>query len=121
MKAAAEIRLKNRDKLRFMILRRCEDRKEDIRDRRENKKERSQDVTLILIRRTCIDTFMEIMLINHIVPVCSSIHSANCHYQPSTHANINGATIVASLSTIYFGVLISSLPQVIFSLGTAPE
>src|SRR6266496_461472 len=42
-------------------------------------------------------------------------------YQPSTHANISGATIVASLSTIYFGVLISSLPQVIFSLGTAPE
>ena len=25
-------------------------------------------------------------------------------YQPSTHANTNGATIVASLSTIYFGV-----------------
>ena len=42
-------------------------------------------------------------------------------YHPSTHANINGATIVASLSTINFGVLISSLPQVIFSFGTAPE
>lgn len=29
--------------------------------------------------------------------------------------------MVASDSTINFGVLISSLPQVIFSLGTAPE
>ena len=26
-------------------------------------------------------------------------------YCPSTHAKINGATIVASLSTMYFGVL----------------
>jgi hypothetical protein len=42
-------------------------------------------------------------------------------YQPKTQAKINGATIVASLSTINFGVLISSFPQVIFSLGTAPE
>ena len=42
-------------------------------------------------------------------------------YHPNTHAKINGATIVASLSTINFGVVISSLPQVIFSLGTAPE
>ena len=41
-------------------------------------------------------------------------------YKPSTHANINGATMVASLSTINFGVRISNLPQVIFSLGTAP-
>lgn len=29
--------------------------------------------------------------------------------------------MVASLSMIYFGVWTSSLPQVIFSLGTAPE
>ena len=42
-------------------------------------------------------------------------------YAPSTHAKINGATIVASLSTIYFGVLACSLPHVIFSFGTAPE
>jgi hypothetical protein len=42
-------------------------------------------------------------------------------YQPSTQAKISGATIVASLSTINFGVLISNFPQVIFSLGTAPE
>ena len=42
-------------------------------------------------------------------------------YQPSSHPKINGATIVASLSTIYFGVPTSSLPQVIFSFGTAPE
>ena len=37
------------------------------------------------------------------------------------HAKINGATMVASDSTIYLGVSISSLPQVIFSFGTAPE
>jgi hypothetical protein len=42
-------------------------------------------------------------------------------HHPSIQAKIKGATIVASLSTIYFGVFISSLPQVIFSLGTAPE
>ena len=41
-------------------------------------------------------------------------------YHPSIHANISGATMVASLSTMNFGVLMSSLPQVIFSLGTAP-
>jgi hypothetical protein len=29
--------------------------------------------------------------------------------------------MVASLSTINFGVVISNLPQVIFSFGTAPE
>jgi hypothetical protein len=45
---------------------------------------------------------------------------ANFH-QPSNHAKISGATIVASLSTMYLGVFISSLPQVIFSFGTAPE
>ncbi len=43
------------------------------------------------------------------------------NYQPSIQANISGTTMVASLSTIYFGVCISSLPQVIFSFGTAPE
>lgn len=42
-------------------------------------------------------------------------------YQPSTQANINGTTMVASLSTINLGVDISNFPQVIFSLGTAPE
>ena len=36
-------------------------------------------------------------------------------------AKINGATIVASDSTINFGVSIPNLPQVIFSFGTAPE
>ena len=41
-------------------------------------------------------------------------------YHPNIHAKINGATIVASLSTINFGVLMSNFPQVIFSLGTAP-
>src|SRR5690606_19559630 len=42
-------------------------------------------------------------------------------YQPSTYAKIRGATIVASDSIMNFGVSTSSLPQVIFSLGTAPE
>lgn len=41
-------------------------------------------------------------------------------YQPSRYAKIRGATMVASLSTMNFGVSIPSLPQVIFSLGTAP-
>lgn len=45
----------------------------------------------------------------------------NQYYCFNTHANINGATIVASDSTINLGVLISSFPQVIFSFGTAPE
>ena len=43
------------------------------------------------------------------------------NYLPNIQEKINGATIVASLSTINFGVSASSLPQVIFSLGTAPE
>ena len=40
---------------------------------------------------------------------------------PRTYAKISGATIVASDSMMYFGVSAPSLPQVIFSLGTAPE
>jgi hypothetical protein len=43
------------------------------------------------------------------------------YYQPKIQAKISGQTIVASLSTINLGVWMSSLPQVIFSLGTAPE
>ena len=46
---------------------------------------------------------------------------AVCVYQPRTFANMSGATIVASDSMMYFGVSTFSLPQVIFSLGTAPE
>ncbi len=34
---------------------------------------------------------------------------------------MRGATMDASLSTTYFGVSTPSLPQVIFSLGTARE
>src|ERR1700722_3900660 len=49
------------------------------------------------------------------------VHSLWYYYHPNTHAKINGATMVASLSTINFGVWISSLPHVIFSFGTAPE
>jgi hypothetical protein len=47
--------------------------------------------------------------------------AARLYYHPNIQAKINGATMVASLSTMNFGVLISSLPQVIFSFGTAPE
>jgi len=42
-------------------------------------------------------------------------------YWPRTQAKIRGAQMVASLSTTNLGVLAASLPQVIFSLGTAPE
>jgi hypothetical protein len=42
-------------------------------------------------------------------------------YQPRTLAKTSGATMVASDSIMYFGVSTLSLPQVIFSLGTAPE
>lgn len=42
-------------------------------------------------------------------------------YHPNTYAKISGATMVASDSIMNFGVSILSLPQVIFSLGTAPE
>ncbi len=42
-------------------------------------------------------------------------------YQPRTFAKMSGATMVASDSIMYFGVSTLSLPQVIFSLGTAPE
>ena len=42
-------------------------------------------------------------------------------YQPRIHAKMSGATIVASDSITYFGVSSESLPQVIFSFGTAPE
>ena len=36
-------------------------------------------------------------------------------------AKIKGATMVASDSMMNLGVFMPSLPQVIFSLGTAPE
>ena len=42
-------------------------------------------------------------------------------HQPKILAKMRGATIVASDSIIYFGVSTLSFPQVIFSLGTAPE
>ena len=43
------------------------------------------------------------------------------NYAPNIQEKINGATIVASLSTINLRVSASNLPQVIFSLDTAPE
>jgi hypothetical protein len=42
-------------------------------------------------------------------------------YQPRTQEKIRGTTIVASDSIMNFGVSSESLPQVIFSFGTAPE
>ncbi len=42
-------------------------------------------------------------------------------HQPRTLAKISGATMVASDSMMNFGVSMPSLPQVIFSFGTAPE
>jgi hypothetical protein len=42
-------------------------------------------------------------------------------HQSSRYAKISGATIVASDSITNIGVVMSSLPQVIFSVGTAPE
>jgi hypothetical protein len=42
-------------------------------------------------------------------------------YIPRTRAKISGVTIVASDSMTNLGVLTASLPQVIFSLGVAPE
>jgi len=47
--------------------------------------------------------------------------SRSAPYHPRTQANMRGATIVASDSIIYLGVSSDSLPQVIFSFGTAPE
>ena len=43
------------------------------------------------------------------------------YYQPRMYANIKGAQIVASDSTMYEGVVVDNLPQVIFSFGIAPE
>ena len=48
-----------------------------------------------------------------------ALHGVVAHMS-RTYANISGATIVASLSMMNFGVSMSNLPQVIFSLGTAP-
>ena len=48
--------------------------------------------------------------------------SGSCSpYSLSTYWNTSGATIDASLSMMNLGVSTASLPQVIFSLGTAPE
>lgn len=43
------------------------------------------------------------------------------YYWPRIQANTNGATIVASDSIMNLGDSVSNFPQVIFSLGTAPE
>ena len=54
-------------------------------------------------------------------PYAPRLHVPAPPYQPSTHEKINGTTIVASDSMMNFGVSKESLPQVIFSFGTAPE
>ena len=53
--------------------------------------------------------------------VKSPNHQIKMFYWFNSQANISGTTIVASDSTMNLGVWISSLPQVIFSFGTAPE
>ncbi len=59
------------------------------------------------------------------IPVtCSLVPKslAPCSFHhPSTYANTSGATMLASLSMMNFGVVSPSLPHVIFSFGTAPE
>jgi hypothetical protein len=62
--------------------------------------------------------FLKLVILIRQHPTCGF---ANLNYIFNIHANINGATMVASDSTINLGVWMSSLPQVIFSLGTAPE
>lgn len=57
----------------------------------------------------------------HAQGALQEVRPAGCCHHPSKYAKISGATMVASLSTINFGVSVPSLPQVIFSLGTAPE
>ena len=52
---------------------------------------------------------------------CSGRYRVNSDYQPKILAKMSGATIVASDSIMNFGVSMFSFPQVIFSLGTAPE
>jgi hypothetical protein len=57
----------------------------------------------------------------HIIRWSNKEHPECLCYHFNNHAKISGATMVASLSTINLGVSIASFPQVIFSLGTAPE
>ena len=53
--------------------------------------------------------------------IAKAIGSYSASYQPKIYAKISGATIDASDSMMNFGVSSPNLPQVIFSLGTAPE
>ena len=69
------------------------------------------------------------------VPVASSRHgrrhlqvgagavsrAGDCVRPSSTYPNTRGTTMLASLSMTNFGVSTSSLPHVIFLVGTAPE
>jgi len=49
------------------------------------------------------------------------VHVGGAGYSPSTYEKMSGATMAASELIMKRGVWASSLPQVIFSLGTAPE
>ena len=52
---------------------------------------------------------------------CCALEAPFHAHQPRTQAKTRGATIDASDSMMNFGVESASFPQVIFSLGTAPE
>jgi|GEM_PF-4200167 len=53
--------------------------------------------------------------------LCAVCFLLSLPHHPSTCAKMSGAQMVASLSTMKRGVVGASLPQVIFSLGVAPE
>lgn len=57
----------------------------------------------------------------HATPSKKRVRPRRATQFPNTQLKISGATIVASLSTMNFGVEPASLPHVIFSFGTAPE
>lgn len=69
----------------------------------------------------CDPAITKKVMVEDSIPTITLQDSVMGDYQPSTYAKISGATIVASLSTMKRGVVGESLPQVIFSLGTAPE
>ena len=61
-------------------------------------------------------------MVNSVMMVSMALAGiASQYYSPRIIANIRGATMLASLSMMYFGVSMPSFPQVIFSFGTAPE
>ena len=74
----------------------------------------------------CLLEPLELRMLAHLPPnsspmifSCRGRRAAS--YQPKTQEKIKGTTIVASDSMMNLGVSSESLPQVIFSFGTAPE